>query len=115
MGRSKMIQDIYINFMPPGMLEFGIINGDENINSTGYGDIGLGDLQVDRDVSTGNYLAFVAYNFHHTYFDIIRRLESLNLPQRYNIPDSGLNELSLEEVLTWIYARYIIERKKERN
>jgi hypothetical protein len=107
-----MASDIIINFMPPGMLDFGIVDNGEDIDTTGYGPVGLGDLQVDRDTNTGEYLSFVAHNFDKTYFDIIEKLNKKQIPYRYNIPDAGLNNLTLQEVLTWIYTYYVLEEKK---
>jgi len=34
------------------------------------------------------------------------------IPYRYNIPDAGLKNLTLQEVLTWIYTHYVLEEKK---
>ncbi len=107
-----MASDIIINFMPPGMLDFGIVDNGEDIDTTGYGPVGLGDLQVDRDTNTGEYLSFVAHSFDKTYFDIIEKLNKKQIPYRYNIPDAGLNNLTLQEVLTWIYTYYVLEEKK---
>ncbi|MFQ5629868.1 MAG: hypothetical protein ACE5I1_13970 [bacterium] len=108
-----MAKDISIQFMPPGMLDFGIIDDcdDEDIETTGYGPVGFGDLQVDQDAKTAEYLSFVAYNFDKTYFDIIEKLNRKKIPYRYNIPEAGLENLSLQEVLTWIYTHYVLERK----
>lgn len=55
-----MARNIGIHFMPPGMLDLGVIDETENTETTGYGSVGLGDLQVDRDAQTGEYLAFSA-------------------------------------------------------
>jgi hypothetical protein len=109
---AKMARDICIHFMPPGMLDFGITDEAEDIETTGYGPVGLGDLQVDRDAKTGEFLAFVAYNFDKTYFDIIERLNRKGVPFRYNLPEAGLENLTLQEVLTWIYTRYVLEEKR---
>lgn len=106
-----MARDISIQFMPPGMLEFGVTDADENTESTGYGPVGLGDLQVDRDAESGEYLAFVAHNFDRTFFDILQALNGKEVPYRYNIPDAGLKNLTLREVLTWIYVHYILEKR----
>lgn len=107
-----MAKDIAIQFMPPGMLEFGVLGVDENLSSTGFGPIGLGDLQADRDAQTGEYLAFVAHNFDRTFFDILQALSEVDMPDRYNIPEAGLDNLTLQEVLTWIYTRYVLEGKR---
>lgn len=109
---EAMASDIIINFMPPGMLDFGIVDNGEEVDTTGYGPVELGDLQVDRDAKTGEYLSFVAHNFNQTYFDIIERLNKKEIPYRYNIPDAGLKNLTLQEVLTWIFAHYVIEMRK---
>jgi len=106
-----MARDISIHFMPPGMLEFGVVDLDEDTPTTGYGPVGLGDLQVDRDARTGEYLAFVAYNFHQTFYRILQALNEKELPFRYNIPEAGLKDLALRDVLTWIYAHYVLEQK----
>jgi hypothetical protein len=106
-----MARDIAIQFMPPGMLEFGVTDVDEDTPSTGYGPVGLRDLQVDRDARTGEYLAFVAYNFHQTFFDILQALNEKDIPFRYNIPEAKLRDLPLRDVLTWIYVRYILEKR----
>jgi len=107
-----MARDISIHFMPPGMLDFGVIDETDDTEITGYGPVGFGDLQVDRDARTGEYLAFSAYSFDKTCFDIIEKLNKKPLPYRYNIPDAGLTNLTLQQVLTWIYARYVLEEKK---
>lgn len=107
-----MARDISIHFMAPGMLDFGVIDETDDTEVTGYGPVGLGDLQVDRDASTGEYLAFSAYNFDKTYFDIIEKLNKKPIPYRYNIPAAGLKNLTLQQVLTWIYANYVLEEKK---
>ena len=36
-----MAKDIIINFMPPGMLDFGVIENGEDIETTGYGPMPL--------------------------------------------------------------------------
>ncbi len=107
-----MARDISIHFMPPGMLDFGVIDETDDTEVTGYGPVGLGDLQVDRDANTGEYLAFSAYNFDKTCFDIIEKLNKKPIPYRYNIPAAGLKNLTLQQVLTWIYANYVLEEKK---
>ncbi len=107
-----MARDISIHFMPPGMLDFGVVDETDDIEITGYGSVGLGDLQVDRDARTGEYLAFSAYNFDKTCFDIIEKLNKKPLSYRYNIPEAGLKNLTLQQVLTWIYAHYVLEEKK---
>jgi len=107
-----MARDISIHYMAPGMLDFGVIENGEDVETTGYGPVGLGDLQVDRDAKTGEYLAFVAYNFDKTCFDIIENLNKKPIPYRYNIPAAGLKNLTLQQVLTWIYANYVLEEKK---
>ncbi len=106
-----MARDITIQFMPPGMLEFGVTDADEDTPATGYGPVGLGDLQVDRDTRSGEYLAFVAYNFHQTFYAILQALNEKDIPFRYNIPEAGLKNLTLRDVLTWIYARYVLEQR----
>jgi len=98
--------------MRPGMLDFGVTDEAAGIETTGYGPVGLGDLQVDRDANTGEFLDFVAYNFNKTYFDIIERLNKKGVPYRYNIPDAGLENLTLQEILTWIYSHYVLEEKR---
>ena len=107
-----MARDIYIHFMPPGMLDFGVIDNGEDIETTGYGPVGLGDLQVDRDKKSGDFLAFVAYTFNKTYFDIIEKLNKKEVPFRYNITEAGLENLTLQEVLTWIYSNYVLKEKR---
>ena len=107
-----MARNITIHFMPPGMLDFGVTDETENCETTGYGPVGLGDLQVDRDAKTGEYLAFSAYTFDKTYYDIIERLNKREISYRYNIPEAGLKNLTLQELLTWIYAHYVLEMKK---
>jgi hypothetical protein len=87
-------------------LDFGIVDNREDIDTTGYGIVGLGDLQVARDTNTGEYLSFVAHNFDKTYFDIIEKLNKKQIPYRYNIPEAGLNDLTLQDVLTLIYSHY---------
>ncbi len=107
-----MAEDIVINYLAPGMLDFGAIDNGENVETTGYGPVGLGDLQVDRDAKTGEFLSFIAYNFDKTCFDIIEKLNKKPLPYRYNIPAAGLKNLTLQQVRTWIYAHYVLEEKK---
>ncbi|MBC8186418.1 hypothetical protein H8E88_35500 [candidate division KSB1 bacterium] len=107
-----MAKDIIINFMPPGMLDFGVIDNGEDIETTGYGPVGLGDLQVDRDTKTGEFLSFIANTFENTYFDIIEKLNKQEVPFRYNIPEAGLENLTLREVLTWIYSNYVLKEKR---
>lgn len=107
-----MAEDIVINYLAPGMLDFGAIDNGEDIETTGYGSVGLGGLQVDRDAKTGEYLSFVAHNFDKTCFDIIEKLNKKPIPYRYNIPDAGLRNLTLQQVLTWIYVQYVLEEKK---
>lgn len=111
-----MAKDISIQFMPPGMLDFGVIDDgdDEDVETTGYGSVGFGDLQVDRDAKTGEYYSFVAYNFDKTCFDIIEKLNREKIPYRYNIPEASLKNLSLQEVLTWIYTHYVLEVKRKK-
>jgi len=48
-----MARDIVIHFMPPGMLDLGVTDETEITETTAYGSVGLGDLQVDRDAQTG--------------------------------------------------------------
>ncbi len=75
-----MTKNLLIDFMPPGMLEFSVTDADETTEGTGYGSIGLNDLQVDRDVKSGEPLAYIAYNFHQTFFDILRALDEVDFP-----------------------------------
>jgi len=35
-----MAEDIIINYMAPGMLDFGVIENGEDIETTGYGSVG---------------------------------------------------------------------------
>ena len=34
-----------------------------------------------------------------------------NFPYRYNIPEAKLYNLSLHQVLTWIYVHYVLEQE----
>lgn len=108
-----MTKNIVIDFMPPGMLEFNLADVDETTEGTGYSPVGLDDLQVDRDVKTGEPLAYIAYNFHQTFFDILRALDKVDFPQQYDIPEANLYNLSLRQVLTWIYVHYVLEKESE--
>jgi len=38
---KKMAKDIMINFMPPGMLDFGVVDDGEGVETTGYGQMPL--------------------------------------------------------------------------
>jgi hypothetical protein len=106
-----MAQNVLIDFMPPGMVEIGVADVEEATVSTGYGPLGLGDLQVDRDTQSGTPLAYVAYNFHQTFFETLQALDEINLPDRYNLPQAQLYNLSLRQLLTWIYTHYVLEHQ----
>ncbi len=106
-----MTKNIVIDFMPPGMLEFSVADVTETTEGTGYGPVGLTDLQVDRDVKTGEPLAYIAYNFHQTFFDILRAVDEADFPYRYDVLEADLHDLSLHQVLTWIYVHYVLDRE----
>ncbi len=73
-----MARDIAIHFMPPGILDFGVIDETDSTEITGYGPVGLGYLHVDRDVKTGEYVAFSVYNFDKTFSTSSRNLTGIH-------------------------------------
>ncbi|GEM_PF-2899563 len=107
-----MPKNITIDFMPPGMLEFSVLEVAETTEPTGYAPIGLDDLQADCDLKTGEPLAYIAYNFHQNFFSILRALDGVELPYRYNLPQANLTDLSLRQLLTWLYAHYVLEQQQ---
>lgn len=108
-----MSKDVLIEFMPPGMVEISLIGVDETTQGTGYGPLGIDDLQVDRNFQTDEPLAYIAYNFQQTFFETIATLNQLTWPYRYNLPTNGLYDLSLQQLLTWVYAYHILSKQPQ--
>jgi hypothetical protein len=64
----------------------------------------------------GPIFALVNYttDFHQTFFKTLNALNTTDLPYYYNIPEAGLENMSLRQLLTWIYAHYVLEKQAMR-
>jgi hypothetical protein len=71
-----------------------------------YGPTGIEDLAVGRD-DEGKIFAFEVELFQKRYPRLIRQLKENPLPYRFDVPEAGLRNATMEQVLRWAYRKFV--------
>lgn len=69
----------------------------------------IGGMQVFRDATTGGIIAFGFLNFPLSYRDTVEQLRSASDLGLYDLPEAGISDGTLVEILDWLYDRYVRE------
>jgi hypothetical protein len=64
------------------------------------------DLAVGRD-DEGKIFAFEVELFQKRYPRLIRQLQENPLPYRFDVPEAGLQDATMEQVLRWAYKKFV--------
>ena len=70
-------------------------------------------LTVERSSLSGEIVAFEALKFQEYYSQILADLSRYPLATRYDVPEWGLFEVPLEEVLKECYRRFVEQPVRE--
>lgn len=76
--------------------------------SEGYRDSGIPDLMIDLHPVTQKPYCFMSLNFHKSYPVVIWGLRLLMNEERFDLPQAGLQQVSLAEAFSWAYAHFVL-------
>ncbi|HFD39153.1 MAG TPA: hypothetical protein ENJ31_04805 [Anaerolineae bacterium] len=68
-------------------------------------------FSADR-TAEGQLVAFESHLFDDYYQRIKRQLANLSLRDRYDVPEAGLRDASLQDVLDWVYRHHVLGRQR---
>jgi len=82
------------------------------ILSEGYRDSGIPDLMIDLHPITQKPYCFMNLNFHKSYPVVIWGLRLLLNDERFDLPQAGLQQVSLAEAFSWAYAHFVLAEQR---
>jgi hypothetical protein len=87
----------------------------EEIQSEGYQDSGIYDLQIDIDPLDDRPYCFMSSNFEQSYPMVIWGIKSKFNQERFTVPQAQLYDVPLHVAFSWAYYHFILEDKQLSN
>ncbi|MDM8528080.1 hypothetical protein QUF58_07675 [Anaerolineales bacterium HSG24] len=81
----------------------------EEIESEGYQDSGIYDLQVEIDPQDNQPYCFMSSNFEQNYPIVIWGAKTKFNQERFDLPQAQLHDVPLHVAFSWAYYHFILE------
>lgn len=109
---SHRRRKLHFLFKFPGLVE-AIASRPSIPHSVGYADIGVWDLQVDRDLKTNRAFAWLSNNFEIAYPLVILGLHRSPMNNElFDVPQASLYGVPLHLAFSWAYYHFILQDGK---
>jgi hypothetical protein len=108
------VRELKFLFQEPGLLEAVALDPTlpkppGGLNTPGYRSFWVADLLVDYDPRTSQPYSFMSSSFDKTYPLVIWALKLHMADERFDVPQAGLQNVSLAEAFSWAYAYFVLE------
>ena len=107
-----MPRTLTFTFRWPGLLEAVALRPDDprpQIDSEGYRDSGIFDLQVDLDPESSRPYCFMSVNFDQNYPSVIWGLMARLNDELFDVPQAQLKAVPLHRAFSWAYYHFMLE------